>query len=96
MPTSPPSVEQKCPKCGGVLDSSVKNRHCITDMVGAALVGTPLLIIIGFLIFESSGPATRFIVLIAGFLVFGLYHMIGRKSEKIVRCLKCGDGHDVQ
>lgn len=96
MTTSPPVAEQKCPKCGGVLHSSVKHGYCITDIIGAALVRIPILLFIGLVFFDSGGPAIRFTVFLAGFLVFGLHHMVGRTNETIVRCLKCGESHEVQ
>lgn len=65
-------------------------------MIGAALVGTPILLILGFIFFDSGGAASKFILLIAGFVVFGLVHMVGRKDKKILRCLKCGESNEVQ
>lgn len=91
MPINHPVAEQACLKCGGVIQSLVKHGYCITDIIGAALVGTPILLFIGFIFFDSGGPGARFIVLIAGSVLFGLFHMIGRKDKRILRCLKCGE-----
>lgn len=62
----------------------------MTDMIGATLVGAPILLFIGCVFLVSGGPAAKFIVLIACVLVFGLYHMVGRKQEASSRCVKCG------
>lgn len=75
--------------------SSVKHTYCMTDMIGAALVGIPVLFFIGFIVLPGSGgPAMRFVGLAAGFLVFGLYHMIGRKDDPMSRCANCGATQD--
>lgn len=84
-----------CTQCGGALSRSVKHTYCMTDLIGAALVGVPILFFIGFIILPASGgPAMRFAALLAFFLVFGLYHMVGRKEDAIIRCTECGAGQN--
>lgn len=81
----------RCAHCGGTKVTISERHYSLTDLLGVGVVGVMIFSFLGWLVYVSwPGKGANFFLLIAGFVGFGLYHMIGYREISVCKCNQCG------
>jgi hypothetical protein len=81
----------RCAHCGGAMVAEKRRRYSLIDLLGVGVVGAIVFSFIGWLVYFSwPGKGANFFLLVAGFVGFGLYHMIGYREVTLCKCSQCG------
>ncbi|HEY0842109.1 hypothetical protein [Methylotenera sp.] len=81
----------KCPKRETPLEFTKNKEISAIDIAGTLVVGS---LVFGFLsLFLFSSHVLRGLVLLGGFVAFGLYYMVGYSKKEQLKCSQCGFKH---